>query len=390
MPLRSTGRASARVVALGGAASAVVVLTSVGWSGLRDRSVRWPEATAAIAVIGVMALSASLLGPGAAFLRERSTRVQIGIRVAAAFAIGVAWAQLPMLPSALLALAIGQFGGAESALTAEFVGHHRRPFGLWKQFFFSPINLGVLVAIALTVALEGTSGDNGSGISLLVGVETAAIAGAAVHGIVRHLFGVEHRSLEQFASERDDEDHRRRAHWIHDDVCAEIRGLRVKLAMSDMSNAALGAELDELDHRLRTRQLDEIIAGGGASAAEILQLYVRRAQNRGVVISDVPRLDDASIVLHGPTADRFRHAVAGLVSNALNAGATNLAIRLHRDDDRLTLEIADNAGGFDLGSTPAGRGLATLRNEIGADRLRFEPTHDGTLATVVLDLGSAP
>ena len=83
--------------------------------------------------------------------------------------------------------------------------------------------------------------------------------------------------------------------------------------------------LDELDHQIRLRQLEELYQSGDVRLAEVLQPYVRRAQNQQVAIERVPTFDDASLMVDVEVGRLFGRAAAVLTSNAMNAGATRVA-----------------------------------------------------------------
>jgi signal transduction histidine kinase len=158
--------------------------------------------------------------------------------------------------------------------------------------------------------------------------------------------------------------------------------VKLQLASGPMTAAQIDAELDELDHRLRLRQLDEIIAGGEVTAAELIQPYLRRAQSAGVSLVDVPRYEEASIKVPAQQAETLRRAVAGLVNNALAAGTRTLAIRLSHGTDRITVTVEDDAGGFDLSTVPAGRGLSALADEVGPHNIHVSRSDAGAVVQI--------
>jgi len=82
----------------------------------------------------------------------------------------------------------------------------------------------------------------------------------------------------------------------------------------------------------------------------------------------------------------LRRCTAGFVSNALNAGAQTLGFQMSSDRDELVLAVTDDAGGFDLVDAPAGRGLASIAAELGADRLTSTRRARGTTMTARIPL----
>ena len=305
----------------------------------------------------------------------------------AAIALGVVWAQLSPLEAVLLALPIGSFTGAETALTAETIGDRHSSAQFWRGIVVSPAHAGFLCAVVAGALLAGERTDFDAAAALLIGVELGLVVAAAVHAMVRALYRSADHDAAAIVTSIDAQERRRLAHWIHDDVCADIRGVRMRFAATPLDAADLARELDELDHRLRLRQLDEVIAGGSVAAAEILQPYVRRAQHQGVAVTEVPRLEASCLELGRREADLLRRSVAGLIANAVNAGATAVAIRLRSTQDTVVLEVEDDAGGFSLADVPAGRGIESLMTGLGPGCLTYERTAAGTRAIATIGRG---
>jgi signal transduction histidine kinase len=95
-------------------------------------------------------------------------------------------------------------------------------------------------------------------------------------------------------------------------------------------------------------------------------------------------LDDANLHLQPDEARLFTRMVGALVSNAVNAGAGELSLRLHHDHDRISVTVIDDAGGFPDTPLPAGRGLERLVNDLGPGSLLIEPTANGSKVTLVM------
>ncbi|MEQ9162545.1 MAG: hypothetical protein RLN74_07555, partial [Ilumatobacter fluminis] len=164
--------------------------------------------------------------------------------------------------------------------------------------------------------------------------------------------------------------------------------LRLK-SVGDLDAAR--AELEELDHRLRLRQLDEVMRGGEPHLYEILQPHLRRIQSLGIQLYRVPPLELTNRRTDSESAQLFHRAVSVLTSNAINADATRLAIDLFEvDGGQISLTVTDDAGGFDLDAVPAGRGLSNLVADLGPDRVRRRDTQNGSAVTVTLPLSPEP
>lgn len=286
----------------------------------------------------------------------------------------------------LMLAALGIPAGAEIAVTLNLLGVELSPLRLWRRFLLSTAHLGALTGGTLIAAFPFTNASPGLALAVLVSVEMAAAVvtlGVAVFGpLLKKARRDERERLEGARAAA----HRERAHWLHDDVCSEIGYLRLELDAGMRDPSALRAKLSELDHRLRLRQLAEILHSGRARLGEVVQPYIRTAQARGVDVVEVPSFEVGSLVLDRDTGRYVQRTFAVLVANALHAGARTLSMRVNVDDNRLVIEIEDDAGGFDFSVVIPGRGLDGLRHEIGSSRLQLARTTQGTLARVSLDI----
>ena len=143
--------------------------------------------------------------------------------------------------------------------------------------------------------------------------------------------------------------------------------------------------LNEFDHQIRLRQLDELFGAGVVRLAEVLQPYIRHAQNHGVEILGVPAFEDASLQLEEPSARLMARTASVLTSNALNAGATAISYRVQTSAGQVHLSIADNGPGLHLADIPHGRGLWTLSQDLKPGGLAIEPNPGGgTIVTATI------
>lgn len=337
---------------------------------------------AAVACTGALAVTTTqtwFLATGRSLVLP--TKVFVGVRLAALVAFAVGWSALAPGALALLIWPLGIYIGSETTITEMLIEHpHPVRLGI-VDVLLSPVHTG-LIAGLVGAALVGRGSAVEIAIEAAVAIETLIVSGVATRTAVTRLWSAEQQRTEHVRAEERASERHRRAHWIHDEVCADLRSVKLRLASGPMTADEIDDELDELDHRLRLRQLDEIIAGGEVTAAELIQPYLRRAQSAGVALTDVPRYEAASIKVPADTAETLRRAVAGLVSNALAAGTRTLAIRLHHSTDGITVAVEDDAGGFDLGSVPAGRGLSMLADEVGPGNLEVERTCTGAVVTI--------
>ena len=181
------------------------------------------------------------------------------------------------------------------------------------------------------------------------------------------------------------DEHRRSAHWLHDDIASRLRVVSLRLQHDEPSIPEIAALLDDLDFQLRLRQLDELLSSGTVRLAEVLQPYVRRAQSHGVTVERVPSFETASEQVDAETGRTFRRAAAILTSNSLNAGARHISFDVEVRHDTISVAVTDDAGGFELSEISQGRGLWGLRADLGQDHVHVTPTTDGSTVEIVID-----
>jgi hypothetical protein len=339
-------------------------------------------ASCCVASLLVPALTLRKLAPQSESRLPTSGHVAFRIATLALFVLG--W--LSVAPGAVTGLAwpLGVYIGAEGRITTILIGAERRAREILRQLVLSASHFGLLAAIGVFWAYSDSNHSSVIALQLAYLAELVVAVGAVTYSI---LAGVDKAALlSQSLLQRNVEvnERRRRAHWIHDDVCADLRSVRIKLATREMTRSEMMSELDELDFRMRVRQLDEIVEGGTITAAEVIQPYLRRAQNAGIQLIEVPRHEAASISVGVQAAEVLRRSISGLISNAEAMGARKLSIRFTSSTSTLTLDVEDDAGGFDLSDAPAGRGLASLAADPLVRELNVSPGLEGAVVTVIM------
>ena len=276
----------------------------------------------------------------------------------------------------LLSVTLAVGFGADLALTCNELGWTPTPVEWYRRFLLSAFHFGVLGAVAATVVAGGASRLRFV-LPIFVTIHAWAIVALATLWCLNIL-------QREHVAERDDlvrtaiaNERRQRAHWIHDDVCAQLRLVSLQV-QSDAPDTRQTVELlADFDHQLRLRQLDELLSSGTVRLAEVLQPYIRYAQNKGVHIQSVPGFDQAARELDESTARMTARAINLLTANALAAGATSLSYELGLNDEVIELTICDNGPGFDLADVPHGRGLWSLMTELGPDSIAVHPADGG-------------
>jgi hypothetical protein len=374
------------VVSLQVISATALVTTAVVAMIASDHADRW------MLVLACAALLVLLVGPtiawslGRSLAHPRPSVLLAFARLFAAVALVACWTAVLGHAAPVGAWLIGVVLGCEVVLTGWALGLVMQALPWWRQAELSSVHLGVVVAVVVALVLVPDRARTILSVYLtfqiVVGSAALLVSGMeVVRRRAENQRAVDRRELEARA-------HRQFAHWVHDDVCASLRLVRLRLETGKIDPESVPTELDALDHALRLRQLDEVVASGVVQLAEILQPYVRLAQNEGVQVVDVPRFEQASVTVPPDAARLVQRTLSVLVSNALNADAHELGFRLEPVGRASVLvEIEDDAGGFELDSVPAGRGLDRLRDELGVESLSCERTPRGSRVRVVVPIG---
>ena len=316
-------------------------------------------------------------------LTAASPRVAAACRVAAGGGIVGLWALLSDGPGAWAVWLFGVVTGSDIVITAWSRGLAVAPVRSWTGFQRSTAHVGVVVTSVAMLAASERVGfrhlvEVYVSIQLVVGVTSLAVAAwqrlearvtAEVSTATESAIGRHQRDL---------------AHWLHDDVCTALALARARLTSGSAVPEDLAEQLAALDHCVRVRQLDEVMAARPVRLAEIVQPYVRMAVDRGVEVTEVPSWDPGSPELEGDDARLAKRALAVVVPNAIQAGARTLAVRIAADDAALTVEVDDDAGGFDLAAAPAGRALDSLVRELGEGGVTVERHGAGSRLRVTI------
>jgi hypothetical protein len=380
--LDGVARLVQRVALLLAATWPVVILAAGGGT--------WDARTAALIVALVLAVAGLIVVVPSALVRQASggrPKLYLEVRLPLAGVVLAAWSGLSV-DAALLGLwPLGVAAGCDVCRTGWALGVDVEPWYWLRRLLLSPVHLGV--AVTLVVFAIAAGADTAGRLAWLYG----ALAAITLTGAVTaRALDDRQRSATAGRTARDEavvlREHRSRGHWLHDDVCADLRLLRLRLEGATFERTQVLAELDELDHRLRLRQLDELVGSGEVRLAEVVQPFLRRAQQLRVLIVESPTVEDAGVVVDAGTARAVQHAVSVLVANALQAGSPTLAVRLSASAGRIEIEVEDEAGGFDLDRAPVGRGLDGLRHELGRNGLTCTRTELGSVMRAVVVRGA--
>jgi len=377
----------------------LVVVLSVMWTLVPERlasSARpWIPTTAAMitsaTLLGVLVSPLVLAFGRRRPLRRPVTAALVRLGASTCLYLGI----VIVLPGwrALAAWPLGVAGGADAILTRWALGLPFDGRRWWANLVRSPVMAGVVTGLVIVLIADGPGGRTTAALMLFLALTLALTAAWGTMWLLDANRQRLDERVEDAVRRARNEEHRRRAHWLHDDVCAELQLTSLRLRTGKLAPAHVASELAELDHRLRVRQTDELIASGDARLAELVQPALRRLQAAGVRLLDVPSLDDANLHLRAHEARLFTRMVGALVSNAVNAGAGAVSLLLHHDHQVISVTVIDDAGGFPDQPLPPGRGLERLVNELGPGSITVEPTALGSRVTLRMPYGrdrSAP
>lgn len=343
---------------------------------------RWPAAIGATLTL-VAGVAPTLAWPfGWRPQRAGPLREMAVVRIAAAVVVVGCWTAL-MGPLAWVAIwPLGGVVGGEVVLTAWALGLDPGGPELWWRFQRSSIHLGV-VLVCVVVVVQGTE-RTWPVLGVLAAFQVIAFTAALTCALVRalrHAFADHDAKL---AADVTAEAHGHLAYWLHDAVTTPLRHLRLRAQAGQVSMAQVADALEHQEHELRRRQLDEELSTGSVQIAQLVQLQVRRAEDQGVRVVEVPRFGEAAPVVEGGAGRLLQRALDVLVPNAIGAGAGELGFGISTEGGGVVVEVEDDAGGFQLADVPAGRALDALQRDLGPGRVTVTPTGAGARVRVVV------
>lgn len=341
----------------------------------------WAAGT--LSVVGALALAV----PAVRVLVGRARRGEgLGLAVARRGAAGTslvaglatlspAWHQLALWP---LGLALA----GDAVRTSWLLGSMRPPSQWWRRFVVSPVHLGIVGAL-LALAVRGyrAGGFLAQVLPTYLAIHLTVAVGVVVATALERLRSADDRERAVADAHGERRAHRMMAEWLHDEVSAEVRSVRLQLATTAPTLDEFQRMIDDLDHALRVRQLEETFRSGRVRPNEIVQAYIRRAQNRGIVITESPARHPRPVDLPPDVGHQVRRAISVLTANALNAGATSLGFAVRYEPGAVVIEVRDDAGGFDWDDVPDGRALSALREELGHHALTIRRVPGGSLVS---------
>ena len=351
-----------RLLALVQIFAVAVTIGTLWWVQTSEIGSRAP-----LAALGTAALLVLIVHPTLRVLdlQSRSLRVRtnlafrlaaLGVTFMSVYALMPGWYTLWCTPFAVAA-------GVDSSLSCSELGWQARS-GVWyRQFLRSGFHLGVVGAVVATFVVGGAS-RRSIVVPLFVVLHVWLIVALVTLWMISTLHAIDHADRALALAEVVESERRIRAHWLHDDVCAQVRLVSLKLQTNASTVDEVVGMLNDFDHQLRLRQLDELFGAGSVRIAELLQPYIRHAQNHGVRIAGVPAFEEAAVQLSEKGARLAARAANVLTSNALNAGATTIAYEVRAAAGFLHLAVIDDGPGFSLADVPHGRGLWALIHDL--------------------------
>lgn len=376
-----------RLVLMGGIASALAlslaVTSTAGAALVFEGWLRCAAFGVVLAALVVVAFGTSerLAGLGPATVLLARTMAALAILAMTVKAYG-----------SVQPLVLGGFGvaaGSHATVTLRAIGAEFRWSEVLRRFMLSTVHAGVLsgaVVLAFSPPTRSLRADTiDLALALYALVATATLTMAVLSVLLNRIDAGSAGQIEAIRSSI----HRDQAHWLHDDVCSELGHLRLRLQNGLIGPDALQRSLDELDHRLRLRQIEGVLESGPARLGEVIQPFIRVAQSHGVGLRDVPTYETGAMLLPPRSGRQVQRAMAVLTANAIQAGARELAIRSAVEEGQLVIEVEDDAGGFEYTRPIPGRGLDGLAHDLGPGGLEIIRTERGTLARVRVEIADS-
>jgi hypothetical protein len=333
----------------------------------------------AILAIGSLRIARGRPTPYRGFASQILLRLSmLLVIVAATFAALPTWWPLVIWP-------FGVALGGDAAITSWAIGWYTTPLRSYTAYLRSPIHLGLLGGLFGVFASRGWHIGEHAALPIYVTFQVWVLVATLTASWLGLLRRRERRDLYMAARSAASDEHRRAAHWLHDDICADLRLVAIRVQDQHPGLTEVTEMLDDLDHRLRLRQLEELLESGSVRLAEVLQPYVRRAQNHAT-IGVVPTFDEASLIVDGRTGRLFGRAASVLTSNALNAGATLVSFAISSTQRDVSIAVTDNAGGFPTKDLPYGRGLWSLQADPQVRSVAITDCPGGSQVRVTIDL----
>lgn len=371
---------------LGGLVAAVSTvwshrLTASGFDGsswVRLAPVVFTAACVVMAVAPAQTMSGRPTRPAALGIQLPIRMLLVLVVVAATFTTMPRWAALATWP---LAIALG----GDAAVTAWSIGWNPTPLASYRQYLGSPVHLGIVGCLLGVLAIRGYDVGISMALPIYATFQVWVLVATLTAAWLCMLHSAERAEHLRVARSAASDEHRRAAHWLHDDICAELRFAMIRVQSRSVDLAGVESMLDNLDHRLRLRQLDELFESGSVRLAEILQPYVRRAQAVATICA-VPAFEEASLIVSAETGRLFSRAAAVLTSNALNASAATISFAIEAGRSTISITVTDDAGGFSSKALPAGRGLWTLQQDPNVQSVDVDDVAGGSRVCVTISL----
>jgi len=233
-----------------------------------------------LASIAALILSSRPLGLLGGYRRRANYTWSVAWRtVAVAVLVAAVLVNIPRFGGFAL-LPLGLVGGFEAATSAWSLGIEVRPRAWALEFLRSGVHLGLLAAAVATAV----AGEAWIAVTSYIVILACVLLGCGTAATVDGLRRLQNAQDDRLVRATRAAEHRQGAHWLHDDVSAHLGLAKLRLRRDTTTPEDVARTLDDLDHEIRLRQLEELFQSGTVRLAGVLQPYVRRAQNDGITI----------------------------------------------------------------------------------------------------------
>jgi hypothetical protein len=285
----------------------------VAWSQSPEASrLAFLIAAVLLACVGPVRLAIGIVSDSRSLGRNVTVRVISGLGLALGiFGVSRGW-------SALLSWPIGISLGCDAAITSKAIGWRPSSWQWWFSFVTSPIHLGVLGGLLGYSWVHPNQNSLATVMPIYATTHLWFGVSCIAAWLARRITAFESAAATSTSSEATEQERRRSAHWLHDEVCASLRLVTLTLQNGTLTTFDAARRLEDLDFALRLRQLDELLESGDVHVAEVLQPFLRNVQTHGVVLDSSPTYETASTVVPAHQGYKLQRAAGVLISNALN------------------------------------------------------------------------
>lgn len=275
--------------------------------------------------------------------------------------------------------------GVEFQITLRSIGVQATGVSLYRSALFSVVHLAVAMALILVAFTSFSPVEFDEALTIYVGMHLQLMIIMITVEVTRRLGNAASEDLEAAALRGRAAGLGARTAWLHDTAISDLKGLLKSSKKHDpefLVNSIARIEDDLRDEYLELQMAEANEVDLGA----VMYRYARkfRSDSRSI---DLPGLDVSQIMVDGVTGQRIKGFLDVTVQNAVDAGASRVAITIEPTADCFEVSVEDNAGGFDHRLASAGGSLTRLqRDSLGG--VNMASTDEGSRLSTRIERGA--